>query len=195
MKVWRVNETQLQIIADEVSVSLYNMREDGRALRFTLRPAGEKRNGNHIYQRTSASGFSPDRRVYAVCWHGHRDFMRAIFKREPDARIKTMWADYKGSEDFENKFEETGYRNVGSMMYPAYANSICKCHEGDWLVDLSNHAGVSQYQMKQSDIMSCPHVIISPDHYRADGSCKCNDPAEQERMISEWGYSREDFAA
>jgi hypothetical protein len=47
--------------------------------------------------------------------------------------------------------------------------------------------------MKQSDIRACPFVIIDPAHYRPDGSCKCNDPAEQERMIREWDYTREDF--
>jgi hypothetical protein len=30
-------------------------------------------------------------------------------------------------------------------------------------------------------------------HYRADGSCKCDDPVEQARMIREWGYSESDF--
>ena len=47
--------------------------------------------------------------------------------------------------------------------------------------------------MKQSDMLACPHVIMMPEHYRADGSCKCNDPDEQARMIREWGYTKEDF--
>lgn len=193
MKVWGVSESQLSDIATALSVSLHDMRKDGRALRFTLRPAGEKRNGNYIYQRTSASGWHAERRVHAVCWHGHRDFMREVFRVNPDARIKTGWADYKGSEDFEDKFGATAYRNVGSMMYPAYAKDICKCAEGDWLVDLSVQSNVREYRMKQSDITACPHVIFDPTHYRADGSCKCNDPQEQERMIREWDYTPADF--
>lgn len=195
MKVWGVNEVQLQDIATELSVSLYGMRKDGRALRFQLKPAGETRNGNHIYQRTSASGWSPERRVHAVCWHGHRDFMREVFKLNADARIKTGWADYKGQADFLEKFPETGHRNVGSIMYPVMASQVCKCAKGDWLVDLSIYPDWSEYRMKQDTLKSCPHVIFHPEHYRPDGSCKCNDPTEQERMIKEWGYSREDFAA
>ncbi len=47
--------------------------------------------------------------------------------------------------------------------------------------------------LKQSDIGKCPHLIFVPEHYRDDGSCKCNDPEEQARMIREWGYSAEHF--
>ena len=31
------------------------------------------------------------------------------------------------------------------------------------------------------------------EHYRTDGSCKCDDPQEQAMMIREWGYSESDF--
>ncbi|KKK88414.1 hypothetical protein LCGC14_2743420 [marine sediment metagenome] len=47
--------------------------------------------------------------------------------------------------------------------------------------------------IKQSDISACPHIIMLPGHYRDDGSCKCNDPQEQAKMIREWGYSKSDF--
>jgi len=40
--------------------------------------------------------------------------------------------------------------------------------------------------IKQSDIAACPHCIIVASHYRADGSCKCNDP--DEKIMKEWGY-------
>lgn len=32
----------------------------------------------------------------------------------------------------------------------------------------------------------CPHTILVADHYREDGSCKCND--EHETVMKEWGY-------
>ena len=48
-------------------------------------------------------------------------------------------------------------------------------------------------RIRQTDIASCPHVIMVPEHYRQDGSCKCDDPAEQDMMIRDWGYSRKDF--
>lgn len=41
-------------------------------------------------------------------------------------------------------------------------------------------------EIKQSDLMKCPHCIIVAEHYRPDGSCKCNDP--DETVMREWGY-------
>lgn len=40
--------------------------------------------------------------------------------------------------------------------------------------------------IKQSDIRRCPHTIFAADHYRPDGTCKCNDP--NEKIMAEWGY-------
>lgn len=47
--------------------------------------------------------------------------------------------------------------------------------------------------MRQSDIAKCPFYILVPEHYREDGTCKCNDAEERAKMIREWGYSPEDF--
>jgi hypothetical protein len=30
--------------------------------------------------------------------------------------------------------------------------------------------------IRQADIGKCPHFIMVPEHYREDGSCKCDDP-------------------
>lgn len=40
--------------------------------------------------------------------------------------------------------------------------------------------------IKPSDMMKCPHFIMVADHYRDDGTCKCNDP--NETVMREWGY-------
>lgn len=40
--------------------------------------------------------------------------------------------------------------------------------------------------IKQSDIAACPHCIFVPEHYRDDGSCRCND--ETHKQMHEWGY-------
>jgi len=40
--------------------------------------------------------------------------------------------------------------------------------------------------INKSDIIQCPHIIMTPDHYREDGSCKCNDSNHIE--MAEWGY-------
>jgi hypothetical protein len=46
--------------------------------------------------------------------------------------------------------------------------------------------------LKTTDLLKCPHVILVPEHYRDDGSCKCNDPAE--KIMAEWGYVWSDKA-
>jgi len=145
MKVWtRLSESDLYDIAEHVGVAIadrgsvnsrnHSINKVGRAFSFGLRPDVSlgRSEGDYKYQRTSASGFNADRRVFAVCWHGHRDFMIELFKRDPDARLKTMWADYKGRDSFEDNFEATGYKNVGSMMYPMQAREVCNCWKEAW---------------------------------------------------------------
>jgi hypothetical protein len=41
--------------------------------------------------------------------------------------------------------------------------------------------------IKQSAIMACPHLIIAAEHYREDGSCRCDDPDHS--LMVEWEYS------
>lgn len=40
--------------------------------------------------------------------------------------------------------------------------------------------------LKQETIRKCPHFIIWADHYRPDGTCKCNDPNDKD--MATWGY-------
>lgn len=48
--------------------------------------------------------------------------------------------------------------------------------------------------IKQSDMLKCPHAVMVPEHYRDDGTCKCDDPEHrQEVMIKKWGYRARDF--
>lgn len=44
--------------------------------------------------------------------------------------------------------------------------------------------------MDQDVILRCPFLIIVPDHYRADGSCKCNE--REYAIMEEWGYKWDD---
>jgi hypothetical protein len=44
--------------------------------------------------------------------------------------------------------------------------------------------------IKQEDMMKCPHFIMVPEHYRQDGSCRCDDPDHLEMV--EWGYKWKD---
>lgn len=51
----------------------------------------------------------------------------------------------------------------------------------------------NQREIKQSDITACKFLILVPEHYRADGSCLCDDEEHRKMMIKEWGYTQEDF--
>lgn len=47
----------------------------------------------------------------------------------------------------------------------------------------------------RSAMLACPFVLIDLEHYRPDGSCRCNEPAEQARLIREYDYTPAMFAA
>jgi hypothetical protein len=40
--------------------------------------------------------------------------------------------------------------------------------------------------IKMESIRACPHYIMTMEHYRADGSCRCNDQSHTE--MEGWGY-------
>lgn len=46
---------------------------------------------------------------------------------------------------------------------------------------------VNVRHISQANIGKCPHFIFVADHYRDDGSCKCNDP--EEKVMKLWGYT------
>ena len=48
--------------------------------------------------------------------------------------------------------------------------------------------------LKRSDMRKCSFAIMVAEHYRADGSCKCDDAEQRKLMISEWGYMETSFA-
>lgn len=49
-------------------------------------------------------------------------------------------------------------------------------------------------QIRQSDLRRCSFSILMSEHYRSDGSCRCDDAAHRSMMIAEWEYSETDFA-
>ena len=83
----------------------------GKSITGVLRVRDSRKEG----ARMSASG----RRTPAASWEAHRDFMQALFACNPDGRIKTMMADYKGIESFNREFGATYYKQVGSHYRPA----------------------------------------------------------------------------
>jgi hypothetical protein len=47
--------------------------------------------------------------------------------------------------------------------------------------------------IRNSDVLRCKFCIFSPEHYREDGTCKCDDLTHRKMMIQEWGYDEHDF--
>jgi hypothetical protein len=92
--------------------------------RFRLKPVGD-----HLRMWRSGCGWTPEyrpHRVNAVCWHGHRDFFRALFKIHPRCIIKTRQITYRGSKDFELNYHESDIE-LGSTFYPLRHSEACKC--------------------------------------------------------------------
>ena len=48
-------------------------------------------------------------------------------------------------------------------------------------------------EIPQSTFANCPFFIMVPEHYREDGTCKCNDPEYRKMMMKEWGYRKSSF--
>lgn len=120
-----ITADQLRTAADEigVTVEINTLNAKGDRHQVKVNPGPEPL-GQRNYQRISASS---ERRVFAVCWHGFRDFFRACYEVAPNAVFRTAMDTWKGSEDFEERFRTSGYRNVGSQMYPRVACEVCEC--------------------------------------------------------------------
>jgi hypothetical protein len=42
-------------------------------------------------------------------------------------------------------------------------------------------------EVEQENMRKCPHFIIEITHYRADGTCRCDDPSHLD--MTAWGYT------
>lgn len=98
--------------------------------RKTLRKAYEPNNPHQIYKvrlfpitDTYRSWSLPwtaraPRRINAVCWHGHREFMQRYLAEFQNATIRTALADYQGAIGFLQNHRST-LRN--------YERHTCEC--------------------------------------------------------------------
>lgn len=85
--------------------------------------------GDAPYQRESVGYGSAGRRTHAVCWHGFRDFFRAVYAETPGAIFRTSLDTWKGSEDFEARFPASGHRNIGPPIAPVPMADACRCSD------------------------------------------------------------------
>jgi hypothetical protein len=96
----------------------------GRGIAFTLKTEGPRPR----YRRYNTNGRTVPGRV---CWHGTRDFLRALYSRVPEAKVRTAMATYKNAADFERSYGATYYRQSEYMgfMMQAPVNQPCACAE------------------------------------------------------------------
>jgi hypothetical protein len=125
MKAWKVDVSQLAAAERKAGVRVVNLRQDGKGMRFTLKTEGYPPRWGRRSGRANKDG-SLRRIPGAVCWHGHRAFMRAVFELAPEARIQTGLADYRGKEHFEATHGATyGKGNYYGFSY----GQVCDCRE------------------------------------------------------------------
>lgn len=114
MMFYGFTQTQLADAADRLQypakVYFSHTSNRGKAINGVLRVRNSKLEG----ARLSASG----RHTPSASWEAHRDFMLNLFAINPNGRIKSSFADYRGLADFESKFRSTAGRQVGSMVNP-----------------------------------------------------------------------------
>lgn len=62
-----------------------------------------------------------------ACWHVYRDVLTELFDAHPEAKVRTSLATYDGEDGFNQNYPATAYKNVGSMVAPAYMPELCDC--------------------------------------------------------------------
>jgi hypothetical protein len=90
-------------------------------------PTAPHRMHHKRYQRMSASWSGSGRRIHALCWHGFRDFFRLCYLRNPRACFRTRLDTWRSREDFEARYIESGYRNIGPAIAPVQFREACFC--------------------------------------------------------------------
>lgn len=184
--------TTAQVI--EAAATAAGVRADVRDVRPTRDGGQRVRFGLRLGCCRRADGSR--RHSGAVCWHGHRDFFRALFAAAPGARVQTMQTErtvpggWYTAGNFEDVYQNTGDANVGSAYDPISYADACDCDSDQ--DDVLKTARITT--MRYVDIKRCPFAIMLPSHYRADGTCKCNDADERAHMMRDWGYTADDFA-
>lgn len=142
MQITGITPDQFQLAIDKANVNYQgNLRAEIGSQQSATRFRGRvilQSTGYQLYgrkdtsllapgQRRSASAFSGQRRINAVCWHGYRDVLIELFNINPDARVYTAMAKYKGRDGFEANYPATGWHNIGSMAYPVTMPELCDC--------------------------------------------------------------------
>ncbi len=140
VKVWGITESGLSFALALGSAKFGGNvkfvsapRQSGRAWRLRLshvKPGAGSRIYNDTVIETGHMG-DYEKNVRrktgpAVCWHAHREFIRAIFDINSDARVQTSFALYRNKEDFDNKMLEIARMPDAEHRM---AVGVCDCKE------------------------------------------------------------------
>jgi len=120
MRALGVTRSELVQAACESGVALNevdSINKGNTSYRFTIRPIDGK------WQRVSPRG----RKVHAVCWHGHLEFMRYLYRINSTAKIRTAMSRYDSREDLESNKGNAYHSNIGSLTYPMDYGDACNC--------------------------------------------------------------------
>lgn len=118
----------LKECASKTGVDLYNLRPCGRGFAFVLRPLRGVDKYRAIGKRKSwDDGEDQHRRKWAVCYHGHADFMGRVFEVNQQAVIVSKMARFDGALDFYKKRDRVADADVGSQVDPRCYGDACYC--------------------------------------------------------------------
>lgn len=127
----------LEAAAQAVGIRLSELRPWGKGFRFRLKTSGPTSDGRPVrYGRRSRMRARSGRRRRipgAVCWHGHRAYMLALFERAPSALLSTSLATYRGARDFARKYRDTYWATSSPGAWANHAPAAelpCDCEEG-----------------------------------------------------------------
>jgi len=134
VQIWGVTKEELESVIQDVGDFFYggNVRLEG----YAPRP-GNSALWHLRYNKPRSKGgkgvrIARNGKTVGSCWHVHRDVMAEIFRRFPNARIKSALADYRSKEDFEQKFSdtyETTYYGMGPWGTTEEFGNSCLCSE------------------------------------------------------------------
>ena len=118
----------------------FTLRPDKTTRETITGPRGGKRFGNYQWQRTSTGYNSNDRRVFAVCWHGHRAFLEYLFNVAPNAIVRSSLGGrkivHRGTVDLETAWIPLGAPVMGG--YPRAAEAcVCPYTGTEWFGGLN----------------------------------------------------------
>jgi len=85
---------------------------------------------NNKYQRTGhiySENLNRYNKVNSVCWHGFRDFIKAVYELNENFRFVTATTTYKNKDHFLETYPATGNKNIGSIFQPMYFQDACLC--------------------------------------------------------------------